>query len=98
MRILLFAILLCPLAAIQAEEVSDLASNSRRSLRERNGPQRASLVIRQLDCSCSEAPASEHTALEAPASTCRYGGRSFRAVRSRAGALERGTVLGANSL
>jgi len=41
MRILLFAILLCPLAAIQAEEVSDHASNSRRSLRERNGPQRA---------------------------------------------------------
>ena len=40
--------------------------------------------------SCSEAPASEHTALEAPASTARLGGRSLRAVRSRAGALERG--------
>jgi len=38
---------------------------------------------------CSEAPASEHTALEAPASTVDRGGRSLRAVRSRAGALER---------
>jgi len=43
--------------------------------------------------SCSEAPASEHNALEAPASpfdSGGSGGRSLRAVRSRAGALERG--------
>ncbi len=38
---------------------------------------------------CSEAPASEHTAPEAPASTAEEGGGSLRAVRSRAGALER---------
>ncbi|HQX52990.1 MAG TPA: hypothetical protein PLR25_23925, partial [Planctomycetaceae bacterium] len=43
--------------------------------------------------SCSEAPASEHNALEALASRFdngSNGGRSLRAVRSRAGALERG--------
>jgi len=41
---------------------------------------------------CSEAPAWEHVALEAPASLIRNcGGRSLRAVRSRAGALERGS-------
>jgi len=38
---------------------------------------------------CSEAPASEHTSLEAPASGILAGGWSLLALRSRAGDPER---------
>jgi len=47
------------------------------------------------DASCSEAPALEHRGSEAPVSDS--GGRSLRAVRSRAGALERDASLQAAS-
>jgi len=48
-----------------------------------------SFVANPTNDSCSEAPASEHTASEAPASTSDSGGGSLLVARSRAGALER---------